>query len=211
MSRGYPLALVLVALALAGCSSGGDSGKSAASASPSGTARASGSGSPTPTATSTAAPLPGSCQSLLPLIDLDEALGVPMVGQTNYIKGVAEPKIKRTGRVTCRYGIVKVGHNLKPPKLEVGVSTYTDDAAATQRVETTVTGLRSEGATPTDVQVNGVPAKVLSTSAGGATLVVATGSRTVVMTLAEKVIKPADTVKVLTAIGTIALKNLPTE
>ena len=211
MSRRYPLVLALVVFALAGCSSGGNSGAPSGSAGPTGTAGASGSATPTPTATSTALALPGSCQSLLPLIDLDDALGVPMIGQTAFIKGVAEPKIKRTGRVTCRYGIVKVGHNLKPPKLEVGVSTYTDDAAATQRVETTVTDLRSSGATPSDVQINGIPAKILTVSGGSATMVASTGNRTVVISLAEKVVKPADTVKVLTAISTLALKNLPAQ
>jgi hypothetical protein len=205
MSRRYPLVLALLVLAAAGCSSGGGSG----TASPSATRPATGTPTPTPTPTSTALALPDSCQSLLPLIDLDDALGIPMVGQTAYIKGVAEPKIKRTGRVTCRYGIVKVGHTNHPPKLEVGVSTYTDDAAATQRVETTVTGLRSSGDKPTDVTVNGVPAKILTATTGSATLVVGTGNRTVVITLAEKVIKPADTIKVLTAIGTLALKNIP--
>jgi hypothetical protein len=209
MSRGYPLAVALVVLAAAGCSSGGNSGTPSSSASPSGSAGAS--GTPTPTATSTVVALPDSCQGLLPLIDLDEALGVPMIGQTTFIKGVAEPKIKRTGRVTCRYGIVKVGKKSKPPKLEVGISTYTDEAAATHRVETTVTDLRSSGAAPSDVQVNGVPAKILTVSGGAATMVVGTGSRTVVISLAAKVVKPANTVKVLTAIGTIALKNLPAQ
>jgi hypothetical protein len=209
MSRGYLLAVALVTLAAAGCSSGGNSGTPSGSGSPSGSGGAS--GTPTPTATRAAAALPGSCQSLLPLIDLDEALGVPMVGQTTFIKGVAEPKIKRTGRITCRYGIVKVGGKSKPAKLEVGVSAYTDDAAATQRVESTVTDLRSSGAAPNDVQVNGVSAKILTVSGGAATMVAGTGSRTVVISIAAKVVKPANTVKVLTAIGTIALKNLPAQ
>jgi hypothetical protein len=207
MSRRYPLVLALLVLAVAGCSSGGGSGTASPSATRS--AAATGSGTPTPTPSSTAAALPGSCQTLLPLIDLDDALGTPMVGQTVYIKGVAEPKIKRTGRVTCQYGIVKVGHTNHPPKLEAGVSTYTDDAAATKRVESTVTDLRSNGDKPTDVTINGVPAKILTATTGSATLVASTGNRTLVITLAEKVVKPADTIKVLTTIGTLALKNMP--
>jgi hypothetical protein len=208
MSRGYPLALALLVLAAAGCSSSGGSHSAAPTSAPPPATTAS--GSPTPTATSTAAELPGSCQTLLPIIDLDETLGSPLIGQSSYVKGVAEPKIKRTGRITCGFGIVKVGHNLKPPKLEVGVSTYSDDAAASDRVESTVADLRGAGDTPNDVTINGTPAKVLVGSNGAGTLVVASGARTVVVSLVEKVVKPADTVKVLSAIGTLILKNMPT-
>jgi hypothetical protein len=207
MSRRYLLAPVLAVLAAAGCSSGGTSAAPSGSATPSGTA--SGSGTATPTPTSTAEALPGSCQGLLPVIDLDEALGVPLVGQTVYIKGVAEPKIKRTGRVTCRFGVTKLPNKKSSsPKLEVGVSTYADDAAATQRVATTVTDLRGQGLRPTDVQVGGRPATVLA-GGGGATLVVATGNRTVVITMVDQVVPAANRVKALTAVGNLAMKNLP--
>lgn len=207
MSRRYLLAPVLAVLTAAGCSSSGSSAAPSGSASPSGTTSGSGTATPTPTATPDA--LPASCQSLLPVIDLDEALGVPLVGQTIFIKGVPEPKIKRTGRVTCRFGVTKLPNKKSsPPKLEVGVSTYSDDAAATQRVESTVTDLRGNGASPTDVQVGGAAAKVL-TGAGAATLVVASGNRTVVISLADKVVPAANTVKALTAVGNLAMKNLP--
>jgi hypothetical protein len=207
MSRRYLVLPVLAVLAAAGCSSGGTSAAPSRSATPSG--KATGSGTATPTPTGTAEALPGSCQGLLPVIDLDEALGVPMIGQTVYIQGVPEPKIKRTGRVTCRLGVTKLPNKKSsPPKLEVGVSTYTDDAAATQRVENTVVSLRSQGARPTDVQVGGLPAKVL-TGAGAATLVVATGNRTIVISIADRVVPPANTVKALTAVGNLAMKNLP--
>jgi hypothetical protein len=211
MSRVLAAASLLgltTAVLLAGCTSGGNSAAPSTSASPSGTA--SGSGSATATPTVTAAALPESCQGMLPLLDLDQALGVPLVGQTLYIKGVPEPKIKRTGRVTCRLGVVKVaGGKSGPPRLEVGVSSYTDEAAATDRVQSTVTGLRGQGARPTDVQVRGLKATVLAGAGTSGTLVIATGARTVVISLADRVVHGGTTVKALTAVAELALKNLP--
>lgn len=203
-----PLALVLGAVAvLAGCSAKtGGSTASPTSAAPAGSASGSPSASASPTAV---AGLPGTCQELLPLFDLDQALGVPLVGQTIFIKGVASPKIKRTGRVTCRYGVSRVGNKSGPAKLEVGVSTYTDETAAQQRVQTTVVDLRTQGSAPIQIQVNGQPATVLI-GRGPATLVLAAGTRTMVISMEPHVIQHGDqTTKVLTAVGELAVKNLP--
>jgi hypothetical protein len=202
-----PIVLVLGTAVLAGCSS--KSGGSVAS--PTSTAP-SGSASGTPSTSASASPpagLPGTCQDMLPLLDLDQALGVPLIGQTIYIKGVASPKIKRTGRVTCRYGVGKVGNKTGPAKLEVGVSTYTDETAAQDRVQATVVELRGEGSAPSQVQVNGQPATVLI-GRGPATLVLATGTRTIVISLAPRVIQHGnETPKALTAVAELAVKNLP--
>jgi hypothetical protein len=153
---------VLAAAAVAGCSST----PSTSSAPPSGTASGSGTGSaaPTASATSSAPALPQVCSDVLPLIDLDQALGTPLTGRTDQIQGVPAPKINRTGRVTCRYGIITDPrtHKAGAPKIEVGVSTYTDEAAAKDRVESTIVSLRGDGAAPHPVTANGLAANVLT-------------------------------------------------
>jgi hypothetical protein len=111
--------------------------------------------------------------------------------------------------VTCRYGVTRAGNKTRPAKLEVGVSTYTDETAAQDRVQATVVELRTEGSAPIQVQVNGQPATVLI-GQGPATLVLAAGTRTIVISLLPHVVLHGDQTKaVLTAIGALAVKNLP--
>lgn len=172
-----PLVLVgAVGLAAAGCTSDGGSAaapSASAPASPSG----SGVGSPTPSPT---AALPAGCDILLPFTDLDRALGRPLFGESAFVKGVAQPSIGRTGRVTCRYGLARGGRGVAP--VEVGVSTYKDVESATRRVQATVSEQRGRGAMQAEATVSGVPATVLTT--GTAVLVVlAQGSRTVAVSL----------------------------
>jgi hypothetical protein len=197
---------VLVVLAAAAAVAGCSSTSSNSSAPPPSTASGSGGGSATPTAPA----LPQVCSDVLPLIDLDQALGTPLTGRTDQIQGVPEPKINRTGRITCRFGIVTDPRTHKPgaPKIEVGVSTYTDEAAAKDRVESTIVSLRGDGAAPHPVTANGLDANVL-TGAGVGTFVVATGNRTIVITLAPRVVPGAKTIDALTKVGELALKNIP--
>jgi hypothetical protein len=200
--------LAAAAAALAGCTSSGNSAAPPPSSTASGSAGAS--GTPTASATPSAPALPAVCSDVLPLIDLDTALGTPLTGRTEQIQGVAEPKINRTGRITCRFGVLTDPRTKKAgaPKIEVGVSTYTDDAAAKDRVETTIVGLRGDGASPHPVTANGAAATVL-TGAGVGTFVAAVGNRTVVITLAPRVVPGVKTVDALTKVGELALKNIP--
>lgn len=170
-------ALVLVGLLGTGCSGGGDPPVAATSAPPASSA----SGSPSGSASATpAVDLPTGCDSLLPFTDLDRALGRPLFGQTVFTKGVAQPSIGRTGRVTCGYGLARNGKGAPP--VEVGVSTYTDVESATRRVQATISSLRSAGATQADATVSGLPATVLGTGTSF-TVVLAQGTRTIAVTL----------------------------
>lgn len=163
-------------LALAACSSGSDDPPVAAPTSVAPTTSV----SATPSATPSAAALPA-CDSLLPFTDLDSALGRPLFGDTRFIEGVAQPSIGRTARVTCQYGIAK-GARGAPP-VEVGISTYTDAAAATKRISDTIASARAGGATSqSDVTIAGAPGTLLG-SKTDFTAVVAQGNRTVVVTV----------------------------
>jgi hypothetical protein len=145
---------------------------------------------------------------VLPLLDLDQALGFPLVGRTAYIEGVPEPKINRLGRVTCRYGLQTLpGNKTSPPKMELGVSVYTDAESATKRVDATVLDARSKGAAPRQVQVNGRPGTILL-GAGVQELVAAVDTRTLALNFARGLVRGDPTPRLL-AVAELALKNLP--
>jgi hypothetical protein len=198
---------VLAALAgvvTAGCSSDDDGG-SAAPASPS--ASATTTASAAPSATATVAALPETCDDALPLLDLDRALGTTLVGRTSYIEGEPDPKINRTGRMTCRYGI-PVGR-AGSHRLELSVSTYTDEASAADRVEVTVLSARQQGARSAEVRVGGEQGFLLTRGGIRPTLVVASGTRTVALTVANGVLTSAQTQPALVRVTEVVLTNLP--
>jgi hypothetical protein len=179
--RAAGLALVLLAGLAAACTSGGsDQPQAAASASSPPAAAGSSSATPTPTPTPN---LPGGCDQILPFTDLDQALGRPLFGQTRFVKGVAEPGIGRTGRVTCRYGLAANGRG--PALLEVGVSTYKDADSAAERIAATVAALRGSATSQKIATVAGQQATMIGTKADY-NLVVAQGDRTVAITLSRK-------------------------
>jgi hypothetical protein len=124
---------------------------------------ASSTASPTTTAPPTRT-LPADCGSLLPAGQIDLVLGHPLVGRIQAITGVAEPKIKRLERLTCRYGLPE---GPLPPDapipLEVSVSRYADQASATERVTDTVESERARGAAPSPVAAGPVEGTVLVT------------------------------------------------
>jgi hypothetical protein len=175
-------------LALAGCTSGGGGSgqpEAAATTSPPPSAEPT-STAPTPTPTPN---LPAGCDQLLPFTDLDHALGRPLFGQSRYVLGVAEPAIGRTGRVTCQYGLAANGRG--PAMLEVGVSTYTDADSAKDRVAATVTALRAGALSQKTATVAGQQATMIGTKADY-NLVVASGNRTVAITVSRRLRVPLD-------------------
>jgi hypothetical protein len=177
MRRWRAVPVVAVVLLGAGCT-GDDDPPAAAPTSAAPTSGATGPGSPP--ATPTPAALPTGCDSMLPFTDLDQALGRPLFGRTVFTQGVAQPSIGRLGRVTCGYGLPTNGRGVPP--VEVGVSTYKDVESATTRVESTVSQLRSIGASQIQATVAGLPATALATGTSF-TVVLAQGSRTVVVTV----------------------------
>lgn len=199
--------VVVACLLAAGCTSGDGGGQAA----PSPTTAAPGTsaaGSGTPTA-SAAPELPTGCETLLPFADLDQALGRPLFGQSRFTKGVAQPAIGRTARITCQYGLNAQGKGT--PYVEVGISDYTDAEAAQKRVQATIAGARAEAATQGQATVGGLPATVLG-AGKVVTLVLAQGSRTVAVTLQRTLARSlgagVDLNKAVTAVAEKVLANL---
>jgi hypothetical protein len=144
--------------------------------------------SPTPSPTPTRAKpqkvvLPADCDGVLSVANVSHALGKPVKGKTIFLRNVALPKIHRTGRVTCYYGVTST---ISKSPVQAGMSAYSTAEAATSRLAITVAAERSAGANVLPIKIGDIPGTVLVGKAG-ALLVVAQGQRTIAISLAKGV------------------------
>jgi hypothetical protein len=171
------LAVLASAVALGGCSIGGGARQPAPSA-PKTAAASTAPESVDPLAgpIEPASQLPKSCRAMLSEQDLDGAFGAPQVGDTAYGSYAPLPKIGRTGRVTCGFGIgVDQTGSPGPAALTVSLITYDMASTAVSRVAGDVKDSVGRGATAESVLVDGHPATILvqpaaAASAGSAAL-----------------------------------------
>jgi len=167
-------------LLLAGCGGAGDSDGSTDTA-------ANGSATGSASAESSSAVqfvLPETCSELLSLDAIDAGLGVRITGTTQYVVGVPEPEIGRTGRVTCSYGVIpNPDGTSSAPLAQASVFTYDSVGSALDRVETVVSQGRSAGNRMQDVPVGNYDGVVII-SVTEATLIVAVENRNYAITLA---------------------------
>lgn len=183
-----PAVLLIGGLVLTGCTKAtpraavSSTHASTSSAPSSSTAPTSASARPTPTR-SVAASFGATCDDLLPVTAVDEALGRPVIGKVAFVVGVPEPSIGRLARLNCRYGLAAAvkGKPAPTPKIEIGVSLYNSTARAASRVQATVEDYLSHGARAAQVTVDQYPGTVL-TGYGNPTIVTAAGPRTVAVT-----------------------------
>lgn len=187
------VAPLVVAVLLTGCSQS----KQKSVAPPAPATPSSSSAAPTPSVKTvpraTASPtLGGQCDDLLPVTVVDEALGRPVIGNTSFIRGIAEPNIGRLTYLNCRYGIPRAVKGKPAPvaQLEIGVSLYQSAARAASRLQGTIDDYRGHGASPQSLSVGATQATVL-TGYGQPTLVLAAGPRTVAITIDAKLLRTA--------------------
>lgn len=197
----------MAGLFLAGCGAGAESGNSSGSAT--------NPGSTTSSATTTAPPfvLPETCSALLSLDAIDVGLGVRITGTTQYVVGVPEPDIGRTGRVTCSYGVIpNADGTFSPPLVQASVFTYDTAKSALDRVDTVVSQGREAGSRTEDVPVGSYDGVVII-SVTDATLVVAVEDRNYAITLAPGIVTDDRLVPALASLGESAINGgdpLPT-
>jgi len=131
---------------------------------------------------------------VLSLATVEDALGRPVIGQTSFVRGVAEPNIGRLTYLNCRYGLTAPvkGKPAPQPQLEIGVSLYDSAGQAATRVRGTVEDYRSHGATQQNAAVGNDAATIL-VGYGYPTLVVAEGPRTVAVTVDPRLVATAPT------------------
>lgn len=155
--------------------------------------------------------LNGTCDTLLPDSSVDHALGVDSLrGEDAFVVGKPEPSINRLAYLNCRYGVTGKG-SAATPAIEIGISLYASDDDAASRITATVDDYTAHGASASDATVNGSPAKMLRGGVGDdyaiPTLVVASGQRTVAVSVADSVATGAKAVDDATALAALALKR----
>ncbi|TAM84916.1 MAG: hypothetical protein EPN43_12165 [Jatrophihabitans sp.] len=149
--------------------------------------------------------LPGTCDNLLPISAVVNALHRNVPGNTAFVVGTAEADINRIGYINCRYGLTAPN---SPPVIEIGVSLYGTAADASKRIQPTVDDFTAHGASPSTVTVAGTPAQLLTGGTGtgyGPTIVLASGQRTVAVTMLASATQDARTD--LVALATLALQR----
>lgn len=202
---------VMLAVSVAGCTS---DAKSAPKSSPSAskpTLTPPSSSTPSAPPSTAARTLAGDCSTVLPLDQVETALGKPVVGHTTFIVNIPDPKIGLVARVNCRYGVgksVKKGKRtiVPPPKVEVSVSLYSTDKKAADRVSNTVAAWRDNGARQIDVLV-GPDDGTLLIGYGEPLLVVAHGQRTAAVTVQATMLVGKDAGAVMGKIASTAVTN----
>jgi hypothetical protein len=118
--------------------------------------------SPAPHTTSAApAEPPKACSDIAAATDVDTVVGHQLPGSMSQVIGVPQPKIGRTGRLDCYYGI-PAGKRETAGVLSIGIGSYTDESTAQHRTTLTVNNARNAGATTSAVRVGDEPAVLIA-------------------------------------------------
>jgi len=213
--RSLPVGVTAVVLAvsmfIAGCTSDAKHAAKASSSASKPTLTPPSSATPSAPPSTAARTLAGDCSTILPLDQVETALGKAVVGHTAFIVNIPDPKIGQLARVNCRYGVgkaVKKGNRtvVTPPKVEVSVSLYSTDKQAADRVSGTVAAWRDNGARQIDVLV-GPDDGTLLIGYGAPLLVVADGQRTAAVTVQATMLVGKDAGAVMGKIAATAITN----
>ncbi len=162
-----------------------------------------------PTATPTLTKLAGTCDTLLPDSEIEQAIAGPLPSGTDaFVVGQPDRGLGRVGYLNCRYGVTGRGASAAPA-IEVGISLYRTAAQAAARIPATVDDYDAHGATATDTTVHGLPATLLTGGSGAGyedpLVVVAFGQRTVAVSVAGRVATGDKAAADATAIAALAL------
>jgi hypothetical protein len=144
-------------------------------------------------ATPAGGPIPEFCDEVIPFTDVARIVAAPISGGSSRTYATDfSAESGRTARLTCQYGIQPspARGEAPPPQVSISLSQYVDAAAASSRLEDTVGSARSAGQ-----QVEAVAAAThqayLLADAEAVSYVAAIGDRTLVVTLARKVLPAA--------------------
>jgi hypothetical protein len=171
------------------------------------------SASPTPSVTSPArivTRLAGTCESLLPLSAVENAVGRLLPGKTAFVVGTPEKDIARLAYLNCRYVIPAVSTGAPvTPGIEIGISLYRSASQAQQRLAHTITDYVGRGATQSSFTISGHDAALLVGATGPGydipLLVVASGQRSVAVSIVNTIAPGASRRRVMTALAALTL------
>lgn len=148
-------------------------------------------------------PVPRTCRGVASLDEVSDILGTAVTGQVLPIVGVPEPKIGRTARLDCYYGVPQ-GQQVSAAPVWIALASYADEEAARRRMTSTVDTEREAGVAVNDVPV-GADRGVLLNGPNSRTLVAVRGRTTVVVTAIATLV-PAD--QAGAALGRLADRSL---
>jgi hypothetical protein len=165
---------------------------------------------PVTSAPPTVSRLRGTCDTLLPLAAVDNAIGQAAPGSTAFVVGLAEKDIGRLAYLNCRYAIRGVAAgNVAVPGIEIGISLYNSAAQAQRRMADAVADDVDHGAIRTSLTILGHDAALLAGATDPAheipLLVVASGQRTVAVSVTSTFAPAAQRGRIMTALATLAL------
>jgi len=153
--------------------------------------------------------LSGNCDSLLPQVEVEDIMGVRFKGKTAFVVGVPEKNIGRLGYLNCRYGLTAGAGGT--PDAEIGVSLYNTPDQAQKRLAGTIDDYRGHGATQSAATVAGMDATLLVGGSGAGydvpLLVVASGQRTVAVSVIDKLLAPSKQGAVMAKVAALALQR----
>jgi hypothetical protein len=132
--------------------------------------------------------LPTGCGKIATAEEIQDAVGRAMNGSSKLVTGAPDPKIGRTARIDCYYGLTD-GQALPDAPVAVGLASYSGAEAAAKRVSSTVDAEKEAGAKVSEVGV-GSDKGTLLIGKKLATLV-ATYQATTVVVIAQLDIVPA--------------------
>lgn len=153
--------------------------------------------------------LSGNCDSLLPQVEVEDTMGLRFAGKTAFVVGVPEKNIGRLGYLNCRYGL-GAGAGATPD-VEIGISLYDTPAQAQARLAGTIDDYRGHGATQSPTPVSGANGTLLVGGNGAGydvpLLVVASGQRTVAVSVQDKLLAPAKRGAAMAKLAALALQR----
>jgi hypothetical protein len=182
---------------------------SATSASPTTSSAASSTPPSTSAPARLATKLRGTCDTLLPQVEVEDLMGTHFVGKNAYVVGVPEKNIGRLAYINCRYGLGVSGKGA--PSVEVGISLYKSPAQAQKRLDGTVQDYRDHGATPASATVAGGEATMLGGGMAGGydvpLLVVGADQRTVAVSVAPNLLAAGQRQAAMEKLAALALQR----
>ncbi|MEV4315261.1 hypothetical protein [Actinocrispum sp. NPDC049592] len=98
--------------------------------------------------------LPTGCGKIATPEEIQDAVGKAMSAGSKLVQGAPDPKIGRTARIDCYYGLAD-GQEIADAQVTVGLASYSDATAAAKRVESTVQSEKDAGAKVSEVAVGG--------------------------------------------------------
>lgn len=131
-----------------------------------------------PPSTSQERPVPRTCGGIASLTEVTDILRTAVTGQTLPVVGVPEPKIGRTARIDCYYGVPD-GQPVSAAALQIALASYSDEDSARRRMTSTVETEQETGAKKSDVPVGAGQGVLLN--GAKRTLVAVRGRNTVVV------------------------------